>query len=55
MDIVNYVDESISHTKNYENPELNIDENMFKPSNIKNWSKLVLDTCAIIGGTRMQD
>ena len=35
--------------------ELNIDENMFKPSNIKNWSKLVLDTCAIIGGTRMRD
>ena len=48
-------DESISHTKNYENPELNIDENMFKPSNIKNWSKLVLDTCAIIGGTIMRD
>ena len=55
MDIVNHGDESISHTKNYENPELNIDENMFKPSNIKNWSKLVLDTCAIIGGTRMRD
>jgi hypothetical protein len=48
-------DESISHTINYENSELNIDENMFTPSNIKNWSKLVLDTCAIIGGTRMRD
>ena len=55
MDIVIHGDESISHTKNYENPELNIDENMFKPSNIKNWSKLVLDTCAIIGGNRMRD
>lgn len=55
MDIVIHGHESISHTKNYENPELNIDENMFKPSNIKNWSKLVLDTCAIIGGTRMRD
>jgi hypothetical protein len=48
-------DESISQIKNYENPELNIDENMFTPINIKNWSKLVLDTCAIIGGTRMHD
>ena len=55
MDIVIHHDESISNTQNYENPELNIDENMFKPSNIKNWSKLVLDTCAIIGGTRMRD
>jgi hypothetical protein len=26
-----------------------IDENMFKPSNIKNWSKIVLDTINIVG------
>lgn len=47
MEIVIDGDEPISQTKKY--------ENMFKPSNIKNWSKLVLDTCAIIGGTRMRD
>ena len=27
----------------------NIDESMFKPSNIKNWSKIVLDTIDIVG------
>ena len=40
-------DEPISQTKK---PEFNIDENMFKPSNIKNWSKIVLDTCDILSG-----
>ena len=43
-------DEPISQTKKYEIPEFNIDENMFIPSNIKNWSKIVLDTCDILEG-----
>ena len=50
-------DEPISHTKKYENPEFNIDkniyENMFTPSNIKNWSKIVLDTCDILSGDEL--
>ena len=44
MEIVINDDEPISQTKKYENPEFNIDENMFVPSNIKNWSKIVLAT-----------
>ena len=47
MEIVINSDEPISQTKK---PEFNIDENMFKPSNIKNWSKIVLDTCDILSG-----
>ncbi len=42
MEIVIDGDKPISQTKKYENPEFNIDENMFVPSNIKNWSKIVL-------------
>jgi hypothetical protein len=44
MEIVINGDEPISQTKKYEKSEFNIDENMFVPSNIKNWSKIVLDT-----------
>ena len=40
MEIVINGDEPISQTKKYEIPEFNIDENMFIPSNIKNWSKV---------------
>ena len=43
-------DEPISQTKK---PEFNIDENMFTPSNIKNWSKIVLDTCDILSGDEL--
>ena len=50
MEIVINGDEPISQTKKYEIPEFNIDENMFIPSNIKNWSKIVLDTCDILEG-----
>jgi len=44
---------SIIHDINMENvinSDENIDENMFKPSNIKNWSKIVLDTCDLLSG-----
>ena len=44
MEIVINGAEPISQTKKYEKSEFNIDENMFVPSNIKNWSKTVLDT-----------
>ena len=51
MEIVINSDEPISQTKKPEfNIDENIDENMFKPSNIKNWSKIVLDTCDILSG-----
>ena len=45
--------EPILQIKKYGKPEFNIDEideNMFTPSNIKNWSKIVLDTCDILEG-----
>ena len=51
MEIVINSDEPISQTKKPEfNIDENIDENMFKPSNIKNWSKIVLDTCDLLSG-----
>ena len=43
-------DEPISQTKKYENSEFNIDENMFIPNNIKNWSKIVLATIDTLHG-----
>ena len=51
MEIVINSGEPISQTKKPEfNIDENIDENMFKPSNIKNWSKIVLDTCDLLSG-----
>ena len=43
-------DEPISQTKKYEISEFNIDENMFIPNNIKNWSKIVLATIDTLHG-----
>ena len=50
MEIIINGDEPISQTKKYENPEFNIDENMFIPSNIKNWSIIVLATINMLNG-----
>ena len=50
MEIVIDGDKPISQIKKYEIPEFNINENMFIPSNIKNWSKIVLAICDMLNG-----